>query len=74
MSQPHQSTKSERFIRGAGEVREDPEHRLWWPARWLVQLVQYMIAIIMVTVGEGFKAIFTGKSSKTRRKHEVRTQ
>lgn len=42
-----QPSKTERFLRGAGQVREDPNQRLWAPARWVVQLVQYLIAIIM---------------------------
>ena len=64
------SSKTERFIRGAGEVREDPEQRLWWPARVVVQMIQYLIAIIMVTIGEGMKAVFTGKTSHRKRERE----
>lgn len=67
-----QSSKTERFIRGAGEVREDPEQRLWAPARWVVQMIQYLIAIIVVTIGEGFKAIVSGKTHKRReREHKA---
>ena len=69
----HRESKTERFIRGAGEVREDPEQRLWAPARWVVQLIQYMIAIIMVTIAESLRAIFSGKSPSKRRK-EARAQ
>lgn len=47
--QASSDTLSSRFIRGAGEVKDDPEHRLWGPAKWVVQLVQYMIAIIVVS-------------------------
>ena len=65
----HQTSKTERFIRGAGDVREDPDQKLWAPARWVVQMIQYLIAIIMVTIGEGFKSIFSGKSSRSRREH-----
>ncbi|KAK5164903.1 uncharacterized protein LTR77_009567 [Saxophila tyrrhenica] len=69
----HPST-SERFIRSAGDVREDPNQRLWAPARWVVQMIQYLIAIIMVTIGEGIKAIFTGESPKKRRNSDARTE
>lgn len=67
MSSPApQESSSQRFIRSAGQVRDDPSQRLWGPARWVVQLIQYMIAIIMVTIGEGIKSIFTGESPKKR--------
>ncbi|KXT09482.1 hypothetical protein AC579_7829 [Pseudocercospora musae] len=40
-------SRAQAFVRGAGEV-QDPEHKLWAPARWVVQMVQYLIAIIMI--------------------------
>ncbi|KAF2767347.1 hypothetical protein EJ03DRAFT_329254 [Teratosphaeria nubilosa] len=61
--QPQQSTFSGNFIRGAGEVQDK---RLWGPAKWVVQMIQYLIAIIMITMGEGIKAIFTGEKPKSR--------
>jgi hypothetical protein len=61
------SSKTDRFIRGAGEVREDPEHRLWGPAKWVVQLIQYLVAIVIVTIGEGMKAIIKGEKPKSKR-------
>ncbi|KAK3709133.1 hypothetical protein LTR37_011112 [Vermiconidia calcicola] len=67
----NQPTRTERFMRGAGEVREDPEHRMWAPARWVAQMVQYLVAIIIVTIGEGFKAIWTGESPARKRRHET---
>lgn len=70
--QRRQPSSSERFIRGAGTVREDPDQRLWWPARMVVQLVQYMIAIIMVTIAEGTKAIFKGGSARSNRRRNTR--
>lgn len=57
-------------MRAAGEVKEDPDQRLWGPARWIVQLIQYMVAIIMITIGEGMKAIFTGESPKKKKRAE----
>ena len=69
----HQPSRSERFIRSAGEVREDPNQRLWWPARVVVQLIQYLIALLMVTVGEAAKAIFKGDAGSKRRRHNART-
>lgn len=51
-------------MRGAGQVGDK---RLWGPAKWVVQLVQYLIAIVMVTMAEGVKAIFTGEKRKKRR-------
>lgn len=45
--QSSQPSRTERFIRSAGEVREDPAQRLWAPARWVVQMIQYLVAIIM---------------------------
>lgn len=61
------STRSTRFMRGAGEVN-DPEGKLWAPARWVVQMIQYLIALIMLTVAEGFKAVFSGQKPPQRRK------
>lgn len=63
---PTQS-KTDKFMRGAGDVRDT---NLWGPAKWVVQLVQYMIAIILLTIGEGFKAVVTGKKPEGRRRHE----
>jgi len=40
----------------------------------VVQLIQYMIAIIMVTIGEGAKAIFKGESAANKRKRNARPQ
>ena len=57
-------------MRAAGEVKEDPDQRLWGPTRWIVQLIQYMVAIIMITIGEGMKAIFTGESPKKKKRAE----
>lgn len=54
-------------MRGATQVN-DPEHKLWAPARWVVQLIQYLIAVIMLTLGEGFKAIFTGEKPSGKRR------
>ena len=61
------SSRTERFIRGAGEVREDPDNKLWAPARWVVGLIQYLIAIIMITIGKSLEAIFSGETPKKRR-------
>jgi len=61
------STRSTRFMRGAGHVN-DPEGKLWAPARWVVQLIQYLIALIMLTLAEGFKAVFSGKKPQGRRR------
>jgi hypothetical protein len=66
MSDRPGSTTSSRFMRGAGQVN-DPEGKLWAPARWVVQLIQYMIALVMLTLAEGFKAVFTGKKPQHRR-------
>lgn len=52
--QPSRQSKTADFMRGAGTVN-DPENKLWGPARWVVQLVQYLIAIIMIS---GFLATF----------------
>lgn len=66
---PHASTASERFMRGAGEVN-DPEHKLWGPARWVAQMVQYLVAIIILTIGKGFEAIFKGEKAGRRKTRE----
>lgn len=52
-------------MRGAGQVN-DPEGKLWAPARWVVQMVQYLIALVMLTVAEGFKAVFSRQNSQGR--------
>lgn len=67
-SSKHEETTTERFIRGAGEVREDPEHKMWAPARWVVQMVQYLIAIIVLTMVEGIRAIVTGEKPSKKKK------
>ena len=64
---PQQPSKTERLIRSAGEVREDPDNKMWAPARWVVEMIQYLIAIIMVAIGESIKAIVSGESPKRRR-------
>lgn len=53
-------------MRGAGDVQE-PRGAMWAPARWIISMIQYLIAIIMVTIGEGFKAIFTGEKPSSKR-------
>jgi len=58
------SSRTANFMRGAGEVQD---RQLWGPAKWIVQLVQYLIAIMIVTIGEAFKAIFTGESPRKKR-------
>lgn len=65
--QQNESNLSSRFVRSAGEVQDK---KLWGPAKWVVQLVQYMIAIIMLTIGEGIKSIFTGERPRKRRDRE----
>lgn len=62
-------TTGERFMRGAGEVN-DPDHKLWAPARWVVQMVQYLVAIIILTIGKGIEAIFKGEKSTKRKARE----
>jgi len=64
--QQQQPSKTERLIRGAGEVRNDPNQRLWAPARWVVQMVQYLVAIMLVAIGESVKAIWSGKTPQKR--------
>lgn len=46
---PSQESKASRFIRESGQVY-DPEHKLWAPARWVVQMVQYLIALIILSM------------------------
>ena len=70
-SSKQQETTSERFLRGAGEVREDPENKLWWPARVVVQMIEYLVAIMVLTMVEGIRAIVTGeKPSKKKAAHQ----
>jgi len=65
MSDHHQPqhSRTDKFMRGAGNV----DSNLWGPARWVVQLIQYLIAIVIVTMGAGLKAIFTGEKPQDRR-------
>ena len=48
MADQSKQSKTDRFIRGAGDVH-DPNKQLWAPARWVVQMVQYLIAIILIS-------------------------
>lgn len=66
-SRQQETSLSSRFVRGAGEVQDK---KLWGPAKWVVQLIQYMIAIIMLTIGEGIKSIFTGERVQKRKDRE----
>ncbi|KAF2861383.1 hypothetical protein K470DRAFT_215165, partial [Piedraia hortae CBS 480.64] len=59
-------SKSAQFIRDAGHVRND-DGRLWGPARWIAQLIQYMVAIIIVMIGKAFEAMFRGGKKSKRR-------
>jgi hypothetical protein len=54
-------------MRSAGQVN-DPEDKLWAPARWVVQMIQYLIALIMLTLAEGFKAVVSGGKPQQRRR------
>ncbi|KAK5112544.1 hypothetical protein LTR85_011236 [Meristemomyces frigidus] len=62
MSEQQQPSRTSKFLSGAGEVQDK---RLWGPAKWIVQMIQYLIAIIMITIGEGLKAIFTGEKPRS---------
>jgi len=47
MSDAHGDTlMRERLIRSSGQV---PNKNLWGPAKWVVQMIQYLIAIIIIT-------------------------
>ncbi|KAM3424998.1 hypothetical protein BST61_g6968 [Cercospora zeina] len=70
--QPSRQSKAAEFMRGAGTVN-DPEKKLWAPARWIVQLVQYLIALVMITTAEAFKSIVSGEGSR-RRRQKPRTE
>ena len=70
MSDRPGSTTSTRFMRNAGTVN-DPEHKLWAPARWVVQMIQYLVALIILTLAEGFKAVVSGKKPQQRRRKEL---
>lgn len=63
---PNDASPSARFIRGAGNLNAESNAQLWFPARWIAQLVQYLIAIIMVTMGEAFKSILSGGKKTTK--------
>ncbi|CAK3749935.1 hypothetical protein AC578_6273 [Lecanosticta acicola] len=65
---PQQESRSSAFVRGAGEVR-DPEHKLWAPARWVASLIQSLVAVIIVTIGEGLKSIIKGEPRTSRNRH-----
>lgn len=62
MSDRQSKTKTQQIIENSGEVRGD----LPWPARWIVQLIQRMIAIMIVTMGNALEAIFKGEKPKKR--------
>lgn len=66
MSDRPGQTTSTRFMRNAGTVN-DPENKLWAPARWVVQMIQYLVALIILTLAEGFKAVVSGKKPQQRR-------
>ena len=62
-------SRTARLMRGAGTVQDK---QLWGPAKWIVQLIQYLIAIIMITLGQAIKAIFTGATPRSRRGEQRR--
>ena len=69
MADREHPTTGERFMRGDGEVH-DPDHKLWGPMRWVAQMVQYLVAIIMLTIGKGIEAIFKGEKPKKRKERD----
>lgn len=62
---------SQRFMRGAGEVN-DPDHKLWGPMRWVTQMIQYLVAMILLTIGKGIEAIFKGEKGEEEGERGVR--
>ncbi|KJX96905.1 hypothetical protein TI39_contig595g00002 [Zymoseptoria brevis] len=62
-----QSSGTAKFMRDAGKVY-DPDHKLWAPAKWIVGIFQYLVAIVLVTIAEGFKSIVSGKKPQGRRR------
>ena len=63
MSNKQAQSKTGRIIRASGDVRDES---LPAPARWVVQLVQRLIAILIIMIGESFRAIFKGKRGRRR--------
>ncbi|KAK3631615.1 hypothetical protein LTR22_021020 [Elasticomyces elasticus] len=61
-------SRTDAFLRSSSVVQN---RKLWGPAKWVVQLVQYLIAIIIVTIAEGFKAIVSGKNPHQHRNHQA---
>jgi len=68
--QPAQESRTSAFLRSAGEVR-DPDHKLWGPAKWIAAMVQYLIALVIVMIGNGFKAVISGQKPRQRRQRDA---
>jgi len=62
--QQQQHSKTSAFIRGAGHVEDK---NLWGPAKWVVSMIQTMIALIIITMAEGISKIFTGGGSSRKK-------
>jgi len=58
---------SDQLIEGAGNVKGQED--LPAPVRWVAELVQYLVAVLMIAIGKAIEAIFKGGSEKSRRRH-----
>ncbi|KAK3081237.1 hypothetical protein LTS18_008815 [Coniosporium uncinatum] len=58
---------SDRIIEGAGTVKGQEDMPA--PVRWVAELVQYLVAILLIAIGKAIEAIIKGGSEKSRRRH-----
>jgi len=58
---------SDHIIEGAGNVKGQEDMPA--PVRWVAELVQYLVAILMIAIGKAIEAIVKGGSEKSRRRH-----
>lgn len=69
-NQQTQHSRTSDFIRRAGEVQDK---NLWGPAKWIVSMIQTLIALIMVTMGEAIAKIFTSEGTSRKKSEHDRT-
>ena len=57
-------SKTQQFFEGSSHVRGS--ENMSTPARWIAQMVQRLVALMLVAIGTALQSIFTRKSDRKR--------
>ncbi|KAI9686632.1 MAG: hypothetical protein M1822_003643 [Bathelium mastoideum] len=58
-------SKTQQIFEGSGHVRGS--ENMSAPARWVTQMVQHLVALMLVAIGTALQSIFTRKNDKKRK-------